>query len=382
MRQHSLTWIAICLLVLTVFIGLIDPAARPQPSDGLLSAAKPLAPNVALAAPATTSRPSSDAAPDADPNADPTPTRTPTPINIGNFVWDDLDRDGRQDAGEPGIAGVTVQLWNSTKTALLDSAVTNSSGLYTVTAPIPGSYRIRVLLPGPDDEFSPKDMAGGDDQLDSDINPTGTNFGFTDIFTLASNVISTTIMDAGIIVYRPPTATRTPTPINVGNFVWHDLNANGVQDAGEPGVGGVTVQLWNDTKTALLDQTTTNGNGNYTLVAPLPGNYRVRVLLPTGASFTTLDAGVNDQIDSDINPTGTNFGFTNVYNFGSNLISITTIDAGLRNVEPSPTPVFTYTPTRTPTATLTRTPTPTRTPTRTPTPPNLPKRAFLPMVRR
>ena len=44
-----------------------------------------------------------------------TATRTPTPINIGNFVWDDLDQDGRQDAGEPGIAGVTVQLWNSAK---------------------------------------------------------------------------------------------------------------------------------------------------------------------------------------------------------------------------------------------------------------------------
>ncbi|HEY0604819.1 MAG TPA: SdrD B-like domain-containing protein [Herpetosiphonaceae bacterium] len=375
------------MLVLTVFIGLIDPATRPQPSDGLLSVAKPLAPDVAAAAPMTTSTPASRRNPNDELDLTATPTRTPTPINIGNFVWDDLDKDGRQDAGEPGIAGVTVQLWNSTKTALLDSATTNASGIYTVTAPVPGSYRIRVLLPGPDDEFSPMDAAGGDDQLDSDINPTGTNFGFTNIFTLASNVISTTIMDAGIIIYRPPTPTRTPTPINVGNFVWHDLNANGVQDAGEPGVGGVTVQLWNDTKTALIHQTTTNSNGNYTLVAPLPGDYRVRVLLPTGASFTTLDAGVNDQIDSDINPTGTNFGFTNVYTFGSNLISITTIDAGLLNVEPSPTPEFTSTPTRTPTATLTRTPTPTltrtptSTPTRTPTPPNLPKRAYLPMVR-
>ena len=48
----------------------------------------------------------------------PTATRTPTPINVGNFVWDDLDQDGRQDAGEPGLAGITVQLWNGTKTQL------------------------------------------------------------------------------------------------------------------------------------------------------------------------------------------------------------------------------------------------------------------------
>ena len=50
----------------------------------------------------------------------PTPTRTPTPINVGNFVWDDLDQDGRQDAGEPGLAGIVVQLWNGTKTQIID----------------------------------------------------------------------------------------------------------------------------------------------------------------------------------------------------------------------------------------------------------------------
>ncbi len=54
-----------------------------------------------------------------------TATRTPTPINVGNFVWDDLDHDGRQDTGEPGLANVTVQLWNSAKTRLIDSDVTN-----------------------------------------------------------------------------------------------------------------------------------------------------------------------------------------------------------------------------------------------------------------
>ena len=51
-----------------------------------------------------------------------TSTRTPTPINLGNFVWDDLDADGVQDAGEPGVVGVTVQLWDPALTALIDSA--------------------------------------------------------------------------------------------------------------------------------------------------------------------------------------------------------------------------------------------------------------------
>jgi hypothetical protein len=308
-----------------------------------------------------------------------TPTRTPTPVNIGNFVWDDLDADGRQDAGEPGVAGVTVQLWNSTKTALLDSDVTNASGNYTVVAPKPGNYRLRVLPP-PGGSFTGKDLAGGDDLLDSDFNQSGINFGFTDIFNIASNVISTTKYDAGLLVFKTPTPTRTPTPINIGNFVWEDANGNGIQDMGERGVPFVTVQLWNAAKTQLIDSDTTNGSGNYTLVAPQPGQYRVRVLLPGTASFTVKDnAGGNDQIDSDVNDDGINLGFTDIYDFAMNLIAITTIDAGMTNV---PASQFTLSPT----VTNTRTPTATSTSTATATPIDTPEPGFeevaLPLIGR
>jgi hypothetical protein len=311
----------------------------------------------------------------------PTPTRTPTPINVGNFVWDDVDHDGRQDAGEPGLAGVTVQLWNSAKSDLVDSAVTNASGNYSLTAPEPGDYRVRVLLPNPVvDAFSPKDIGSGGspDQNDSDINPTGLNAGFTDVYTFGSSLISITTIDAGIVVYRTPTPTRTPTPINVGNLVWHDLNVNGVQDGGEPGVHSIVVQLWNAAKTQLIDTAVTNNNGNYSLQAPSPGDYRVRVVIPggSGISFTWENLGANDQIDSDINPSGADAGFTDSYTFGSNLISITTIDAGLLNV-PAVWPTATASITPVPTATRT----PTRTPTGTPIGP-LDKHVYLPIVRR
>lgn len=263
----------------------------------------------------------------------PTPTRTPTPVNIGNFVWDDLDKDGRQDAGEPGLSGVKVKLWDPNGVTLLDSATTNASGIYALTAPKPGNFRIQVILPGGSDQFSPKDQAGGDNQLDSDVNPTGTNAGYTDAFNIASNVISTTIWDFGIIKYRTPTPTRTPTPINLGNFIWNDLNSNGVQDGGEPGLANVTVQLWDSTKTYHYDSDSTNSSGIYALVAPVPGSYRIKVLLPPGSLFAPKDQG-SDLSDSDVNADG----FTDTIVLASNVISITSIDAGLSSVDATPTP--------------------------------------------
>lgn len=280
-----------------------------------------------------------------------TPTRTPTPINVGNFVWDDLDQDGRQDAGEPGIGGVTVQLWNGAKTALIGQTTTNANGNYTLIAPTPGDYRVRVLLPGSGDQFSPKDTATATDQTDSDINPSGGNSGFTDIYPFASNLISITTIDAGILRFRTPTPTRTPTPISVGNFVWLDQDHDGVQDGSEPGVGGITVQLWNATKTALVDSAVTNSAGFYHLTAPTPGSYRVRVVLPGGSQIAPKDAATaTDQTDSDVNPSGPDVGFTDVYTFASNLISITTIDIGLLSVTPSATPMPGVTPSPLPTA--------------------------------
>ncbi|MBK8134817.1 MAG: hypothetical protein IPK52_03090 [Chloroflexi bacterium] len=272
----------------------------------------------------------------------PTATRTPTPINIGNKVWDDLDQDGRQDAGEPGMPGVTVQLWNSGKSNIIDSDITDGSGIYAVIAPTPGNYYVRVVLPNVNDAFSPKNQASGDDLLDSDINPS-TNIGFTDLISIASNVISITSIDAGIIKFRTATPTRTPTPVNIGNFVWDDLDQDGRQDAGEPGMTGVVVQLWNSAKSQMLNQASTNASGFYTLIAPTPGNYYVRVVLPNfnDAFSPKNQAGGDDLLDSDINPS-TNIGFTDLISIASNVISITTIDAGIIKFR-------TATPTRTPT---------------------------------
>src|SRR5690606_19261835 len=149
-----------------------------------------------------------------------------------------------------------------------------------LTAPLPGSYRIRFLLPEANDSYTRRASGGGGNKMDSDVNPSGDNTGFTDVINIDNNGISITNIDAGIMKFLTPTPTRTPTPINLGNFVWDDIDHDGRQDNGEPGLAGVTVQLWNASKTHLLASTTTNASGIYSLTALLPGSYRIRFLLP------------------------------------------------------------------------------------------------------
>ena len=52
------------------------------------------------------------------------------PIEIGNYIWEDTDEDGIQDAGELGIADVRVELYDNAG-ALLAFDITNSLGQYS-----------------------------------------------------------------------------------------------------------------------------------------------------------------------------------------------------------------------------------------------------------
>ncbi|MCX6209932.1 MAG: hypothetical protein NTZ59_10685, partial [Bacteroidetes bacterium] len=58
-------------------------------------------------------------------------------------------------------------------------------------------------------------------------------------------------------------ATEELTFLEIGNYVWYDANANGVQDPTETGIQGVKVSLYNATTGALIKTTTTDANGNY-----------------------------------------------------------------------------------------------------------------------
>ena len=94
-------------------------------------------------------------------------------------------------------------------------------------------------------------------------------------------------------------------PIEVGDRVWADTNDNGVQDVGEYGLAGVTVELRAANGT-LVATTTTDGMGQYAFRGLTPhAGYQVRVPLDQAALAAKgyREAGVhqggNPEIDND-----------------------------------------------------------------------------------
>ncbi len=88
----------------------------------------------------------------------------------------------------------------------------------------------------------------------------------------------------------------------LGNYVWNDLDHDGVQDANEPGVSGVTVTLY-DNNDNIIATTVTDSNGYYQFTNLNAGTYCVRFSIPSGGYvFTGQNQGGNDTTDSDANP--------------------------------------------------------------------------------
>ncbi len=193
--------------------------------------------------------------------------------SIGDEVFVDLDGDGVQDAGEPGWVGAPLTL------ALFDGAGTQIAT--TTTAPADGTYSFDTVLPG---DYT---VAVVPSSL-----PTGYTVTSTDPFPVTLGVDATRLdVDFGI------NATGT-----IGDFVWYDIDGDGVQAPGEPGLTGGLVQLVTnagqpgETVVATTRHPRTP-TPNYSFTDVNSGQYTVRYdisALPTGAVPTTpTDIAVN-----------------------------------------------------------------------------------------
>ncbi|MBI9050869.1 MAG: DUF11 domain-containing protein [Anaerolineaceae bacterium] len=278
-----------------------------------------------------------------------------TNASLGDFVWEDWNMDGIQDTPDTGINGITVDLYHNTL-GYVDTTTTadfggNPSlpGYYLFEDLVPGDYYVIFTLPS-GYQFSTQN-AGADDTVDSDANTTT---GQSDTVSLGSGDTNLTL-DAGLIPL-----------FSLGNRVWFDTDNGSDIDAGEVGVSGVTVQLYDSTGTTEIlvgpdgilgtaddaaGGVTTDANGYYLFNDLLPGNYMV--VLPesnfSGAGVLTdyystgtsrnndgsitesVAALANSNIDSDDNGT--------LQTSGAHSGAVTTSVVSLGGVNPASEPI-------------------------------------------
>ena len=190
----------------------------------------------------------------------------PAPIELGNYVWDDKNADGIQSPAETGIDGVTVELLK--EGVLIATTTTQNGGQYYFTADgtanqnwvttgdkiLPAmEYCIRIPLTDSNlNESIPTsantDTSPNGDSRDSDAAPVD---GYAKI-TLTTGGAGETAheYDFGFT-----------SNLCLGDYVWNDKNLNGIQEDGETGIDGLTVELLKND--AVVATTTTSNGGQY-----------------------------------------------------------------------------------------------------------------------
>jgi hypothetical protein len=208
---------------------------------------------------------------------------------IGNFVWKDLNANGKQDAGEPGINGVTVTLEDNIGT-VLQTLTTAGNGEYLFTGLTAGTYVVKL-------NGSSSALAGYIATIQTAAGTTTANDSNPNPWTviLATDDSEDLTVDFGFI---PPGCGC------IGDRVWKDINCNGIQDCGEPGIKGVTVKLyWNNTH---VNTDVTDSCGRYTFWGLWAGCYEVVIddsqSALTGLIPTKLNGTWNKADDSNANP--------------------------------------------------------------------------------
>ncbi|HDH4826864.1 TPA: carboxypeptidase regulatory-like domain-containing protein, partial [Staphylococcus aureus] len=196
---------------------------------------------------------------------------------IGNYVWEDTNKNGVQELGEKGVGNVTVTVFDNNTNTKVGEAVTKEDGSYLIPNLPNGDYRVEFSNLPQGYEVTPSKQ-GNNEELDSN--------GVSSVITVNGK----DNLSADLGIYKPK--------YNLGDYVWEDTNRNGIQDQDEKGISGVTVTL-KDENGNVLKTVTTDADGKYKFTDLDNGNYKVEFTTPEGYTPTSTNTGGNDTVDSN-----------------------------------------------------------------------------------
>ena len=196
------------------------------------------------------------------------------------------------DDGMPGAGMTGADLVGGTLVVEFDNGIT-ASGLLAAVADNPAAASVTVTA---------------DHYLKADVDGAGSwtiAAGALPVLALGTYEVQALVVDSSGA--RATDATSGELRVvdgntaALGNGVWHDLNGDGIQGAGEPGIANVTVRLL-DLAGAVVATTTTGSDGSYFFTAVAPGSYVVEFEAAAELVFTRQDQGGDEALDSDADP--------------------------------------------------------------------------------
>jgi uncharacterized repeat protein (TIGR01451 family) len=217
-------------------------------------------------------------------------------VEIGDLVWYDTDKDDIWDPSENGINGIRVNLWYKLFGTWIiwdytytgnKPGTTSEDGYFKFCAP-PGEYYVQFVMP-PLGLVQALPNKGNDEERDSDVTDAN-GIGTTNTFSQASGTMR---CDIGAGYY--PMAT-------LGNLVWLDADADGLQGNSESRVSGVLVQAIDAETDIVAMSTMTNALGEYKLDYLQKKPYYLKFTPPIGYVATWAHVDNNDA-NSDVDHT-------------------------------------------------------------------------------
>lgn len=205
-------------------------------------------------------------------------------VTKSGYKFEDLDADGEaREAGEPYVDGVTIYLLNGTGTTVIDSVVTGAGDW-------PHGYYEFEVMPGVNYLVCEEDVGA--------LVPPW-------VQSYPDNEVCKGVTAPGISVEDGGYAinlTADESGNDFGNWRYasksgmkfEDLDADGIKDAGEPGVQGVTIWVdYDDDGVIDADEpsATTGADGSYTIDGIKPGTWKVKESTPSGWTCSFPNAG-------------------------------------------------------------------------------------------
>jgi hypothetical protein len=201
------------------------------------------------------------------------------PGAIQGNVFLDINGNNQKSGADVNLPDINISLTGTTGfgQAFSLNLQTTNLGSYNFDNLVPGNYILKINTTQPNAKSN----------VASTYLPSATS---TFNITVVSNEIAL-VYNLGLFA-----------PVSISNFVWNDLDKNGLFDTGEPKMPNVSVKLngiEGDGIVVPQIEVFTDMNGNYSFNQLSPGNYSLLFATPSGYIPTQSNFGTNENIDSD-----------------------------------------------------------------------------------